>query len=83
MRHHNSEWQELPTLYLSEDSNYAYFEARTTGLSTFAISGEKSTETPGVPWIIVLFAMIAAIAIVILALFKTGILYFGTKPPEK
>ena len=83
MRHHNGEWQELSTTYISEDSTYAYFEAETTGLSTFAITGEKSAETPGVPWIIVIIAMIAAIALIIAALFKTGNLYFGNKPPKK
>lgn len=71
-------WVALPTVKLSEDATYVYFEAESPGLSVFAITGQKVTTTtlvttttiPGgvtVPdfWSIV---KIAAIFIIILAL---------------
>jgi len=38
-------WTKLPTSKISDDSNYNYYQANSTGLSVFAIAGEKSTGT--------------------------------------
>jgi len=48
-RYVGGKWTKLPTSYLSEDSEFVYFEATTPGFSYFAISGEKikpSSPTP-------------------------------------
>ena len=81
MRSYNDEWQELTTTYLSKDSTYAYFEAETTGLSTFAITGEKSLESPRMPWIIVIIGIISAIAILFIVFFKKGYFHSDKKNP--
>lgn len=44
-RYHNDAWEKLSTKKTSEDNNYIYYEAETTGFSTFAITGEVKTET--------------------------------------
>lgn len=49
-RYSDGQWTKLPTVKLSEDSTYIYFEATSPGLSAFAISGElmptaKATTT--------------------------------------
>jgi len=40
-RYHKNKWDKLPTQKVSEDSDYIYYEAKTTGFSTFAITGEE------------------------------------------
>jgi PGF-pre-PGF domain-containing protein len=42
-------WTSLPTTYLSEDDNYAYFSAVSPGLSVFGISGLPTTTTTAPP----------------------------------
>ena len=80
MRYHNDEWQELATTYLNQDAVYSYFETESTGLSTFAITGEKSATPPsGVPWMLVIIAMFSVIIVVAVALLKTGVLTRKTK----
>jgi PGF-pre-PGF domain-containing protein len=37
----NGKWNRLPTVKVSEDSEKLFFEARTTGFSPFAISGDR------------------------------------------
>ena len=80
LRYHNDEWQELSSTKTSEDSSYAYFEATTTGLSIFAITGDEIQETTepkgGFPWIFVIIGIIAAIGIAVVILIKTGYIYF-------
>ncbi|EMR74366.1 hypothetical protein MBGDN05_00152 [Thermoplasmatales archaeon SCGC AB-539-N05] len=69
MRYHNNEWQELTTTLTNEDTAYVYYEAETTGLSTFAIVGsEVVTALPLFIYIIILAVVIAAIVII-------GVLY--------
>ena len=36
-----SNWEKLATAYLNEDKDYIYYEAVSSGFSTFAITGEK------------------------------------------
>jgi PGF-pre-PGF domain-containing protein len=40
-RYHDGEWQELPTGRVSDDGEYLYFAAETTGFSIFSIVGDK------------------------------------------
>ena len=78
MKYHNDEWQKLSTTVISEDAVYVYFESETTGFSTFAIAvseGKEPTEeleTPGLPLPITIGAIIAAIIIIIVILYKKG-----------
>ena len=80
LRYHNSEWETLTTTMISEDTSFAYFEATTPGLSTFAITGELIEESPeptgGIPWIFIIIGIIAAAVVAFIALLKTGYLYF-------
>jgi len=50
-RYVNGEWTKLPTVKLSEDSTYIYFESTSPGLSVFAITGQQlattTTQPPG------------------------------------
>lgn len=52
-RYGDGAWSELPTTKLSEDDDYVYYEAETTGLSYFAISERETaattTTTTGLP----------------------------------
>jgi PGF-pre-PGF domain-containing protein len=43
------EWASLPTTFLSEDDNYAYFSSVSPGLSVFGISGLPTTTTTAPP----------------------------------
>lgn len=80
LRYHNGEWQQLSTTKVSEDSSFAYFEAETPGLSTFAITGQQakapSEPTAGFPWIYVIIGIIVAIGVAFVVLVKTGYIYF-------
>ena len=81
LRYHNNEWQRLSTTMTSEDSSFAYFEATTTGLSTFAITGEQVVDEPseptgGFPWLFIILGIIAAIVVAFAVLVKTGYIYF-------
>jgi len=49
LRFSNNTWNKLTTTKVSEDANYAYFEAETPGFSYFAISGEKIVLAPPAP----------------------------------
>ncbi|MBI5698502.1 MAG: PGF-pre-PGF domain-containing protein [Thaumarchaeota archaeon] len=40
-RYADNKWNKLSTSKVSEDTTYIYYEAESTGLSTFAITGEK------------------------------------------
>ena len=80
-RYAGGAWEKLPTAKVSEDSTYAYYEAESTKLSTFAIAGQKIA---GVPvggfqletWHIVLIVVVVLIAIV-LVLAKLGYVDLG------
>ena len=82
LRYHNDEWQTLTTSMTSEEDSFAYFEATTTGMSTFAIAGDQVEEddtpepTGGLPWLYIILAIIAIIIIAFVILVKTGYIYF-------
>jgi PGF-pre-PGF domain-containing protein len=40
-RYVGREWNALPTSKIGEDADFVYFEAKTPGFSTFAVTGEK------------------------------------------
>ncbi len=44
-RYADGQWTKMPTTKLSEDNDYIYFEAETTGLSVFAVAGQSITTT--------------------------------------
>jgi PGF-pre-PGF domain-containing protein len=41
LRFHESEWKALPTSFMREDADFAYYQAHSPSLSLFAIVGEK------------------------------------------
>ncbi len=81
MRYHNSTWMNLTTTIIDEDDEFVYYEAKTEGLSTFAIVGEGIIKTdqgpdlPDIPWIVILGVIIVATIILIIVLFKAGYIY--------
>jgi len=88
MRYHSNAWQMLTTNYLSEDNTYVYYEAITSGMSTFAIVGGEITEISGpddeeseegLPWFIIIGTVIAGMVLLLVFLFKAGYLYFEPK----
>lgn len=90
LRFKDGQWEELDTTKTNEDSTYVYFEATTSGLSTFAVAGEEieeepETVTPGIDYLLIVGAVVAIIILVILILFKTGFLYIEkeTKKSKK
>ena len=48
-RYVNGQWIKLPTVKLSEDSTYIYFESTSPGLSVFAITGQHLVTTTTIP----------------------------------
>jgi len=90
LRYYSNQWQKLTTTFKSEDEEYVYYEAETTGLSTFAIVGSTLTTKPStsvptqqIPWILIVIVTIVSIIAVIVLLFKTGFLYLERKEPPK
>jgi len=79
----NDEWTELNTSYIYDDNEYAYFEAKTTGFSYFAVIGKKEIipeiiekipeiqEPKQILWINRLYHLIPAIILVSLILVST------------
>ncbi|HJH28804.1 MAG TPA: PGF-pre-PGF domain-containing protein [Methanosarcinaceae archaeon] len=43
-RYTSGAWQSLPTTKTSEDKTYVYFESKTPGFSSFAITGQSSSD---------------------------------------
>jgi len=91
VRYHNGTWQNLTTTIIDEDENYVYYEAVTSGTSTFAVVGgkmvdvgEEEPEEPGtMPWYLIIIGVIVAILLVIVFLFKSGFLYFEEASSKK
>ncbi len=85
-RYSDAAWENLTTTKVSSDANYVHYEAESTGLSVFAIGGEKlpSTTTTtlpaGLPFEIGALEIIAIIIVValiiIFVLYKKGIINF-------
>lgn len=92
MRYHNGQWSQLPTTYLEgqDDGTYAYFEAITTGTSTFAIVGSEVIEIEEepepeseMPWFIIIGVVVMIIFILIGFMFKAGFLYIERQDEEE
>ena len=89
MRYHDGAWEELTTEYLEEDITYAYYKATSTGTSTFAIVGGELVGSPetepeeGLPWFIIIGAVVAGMILLIVFFFKAGYLYFESKDKSK
>ena len=91
VRYHNGTWQNLTTTIIDEDETYVYYEAVTSGTSTFAVVGgkmvdvgEEEPEEPGtMPWYLIIIGVIVAILLVIVFLFKSGFLYFEETSSKK
>ena len=84
-RYANNTWEKLTTTKLSSDANYIYYEAESTGLSVFAIGGEKlptttTTLPAGLPFelgTLEIIAIIIVIALIIVfVLYKKRIIVF-------
>ncbi|MGA2238595.1 MAG: PGF-pre-PGF domain-containing protein [Candidatus Bathyarchaeia archaeon] len=62
----NGEWRELQTSLQRTDETYAYYEAVSPGLSTFAIAGQSTSffQIPGVGPIASSYVMILALIVV-------------------
>jgi len=82
LRYHNKSWVKLDTNFTRKIDNKTLFQCSTPGFSTFAVVGSKivkkedTLEKPEeIPWIIIIGFVIAAIAILILILFKAGYIY--------
>jgi len=82
LRYHNKSWVKLYTNFIKKIDDKILFQCSTTGFSTFAVVGSKivkkedTLERPEeIPWIIIIGFVIAAIAILILILFKAGYIY--------
>ena len=88
LRYYNNKWQNITTIKIREDEKYYYYEAETTGLSTFAVVGNKVVESPEkyeepeIPWMVIIGFIISAIAILIFILFKAKLIYIGEVPEE-
>jgi len=95
MRYHDVEWQNLTTIYLSEDDTYIYYEAETPGLSTFAVVGSELIESsasyveeaPEVPWILNMGIIASSSTMLFVVLFKARYIYLdeedGIKDSKK
>jgi PGF-pre-PGF domain-containing protein len=95
LRYYLGQWIPLNTTITSENDTYVFYEAITTGTSTFVIIGSAeipasqppSDDQPGgLPVIWIVGAIIAIIILVIAFLFKSGFLYLekeSTKGKKK
>jgi PGF-pre-PGF domain-containing protein len=68
MRYHNNAWEQLDTTMLNEDITYVYYQATTTGMSTFAIAVSEPIVKPSGLQMPLLFIAIVIIVLAIIAL---------------
>jgi len=91
VRYHDTEWQNLTTTYLSEDDTYVYYEAKTPGLSTFAVVGNELIESsasyveeaPEVPWILNMGIIASSSTMLFVVLFKARYIYLDEEDGVK
>ena len=82
-RYYNNTWQKLNTTKINESDTHFFYEAKSPGLSTFAVIGSKVVESPKkyeepeIPWTIIIGFIISAIVILIFILFKAKLIYVG------
>lgn len=83
-RYHYGEWQNLSTNLLSQNETCIVFEAETPGCSTFAVVGSTLveipepyvTETPEIPWMVIIGVIASTTIILVTVLFKARYIYF-------
>ncbi|MBE3137916.1 MAG: PGF-pre-PGF domain-containing protein [Thermoplasmata archaeon] len=68
MRYHNNAWEQLDTTMLNEDATYVYYQATTTGMSTFAIAVSEPIVKPSESQMPLLFIAIIIIVLAVIAL---------------
>ncbi|MCX6665833.1 MAG: PGF-pre-PGF domain-containing protein [Euryarchaeota archaeon] len=74
-------WQELATTTVSENETFVFYQATTTGFSSFAIVGKPASP---LTWILLAIGIIILMIIIVIAvLFKTGRLYIENKNDEQ
>ncbi len=47
LNRYTTDWEKLPTMMITEDDKYVYYEAETHGFSLFAVTGEEMVCVPG------------------------------------
>ena len=91
-RYHNGKWQNLSNMNYDGNKTFSFYEAVSPGLSTFAVVGGKVIDNPkdeitkpkpGLPWIIIIGFIIAALVILVFVLFKSGYIYVEEKEIEE
>ena len=75
MRYHNNAWEQLDTTMLNEDATYVYYQATTTGMSTFAIAVSEPLVKPSglqmpLLFIAIIIIVLAVIALVVLLYYR-------------
>ena len=83
IRYHDSIWQNLTTVLVSENETYVYYTAESPGFSTFAVVGSKVveknesyvTEEISIPWSIIFAFIISLIIMLVIILFKARYIY--------
>ena len=91
VRYHDTEWQNLTTTYLGENDTYAYYEAETPGLSTFAVVGSELIESsasyveeaPEMPWILNIGIIASSSTMLFVILFKARYIYLDEEDDIK
>jgi len=89
-RYHDGEWQNLSTTLLSENETCISFEAETPGCSTFAVVGSTLveipepyvTDTPEIPWMVIIGVIASTTIILVTVLFKSRYIYFEEGPQK-
>jgi len=85
IRYHDGEWQNLSTKLLSENETQISFIAETEGCSTFAVVGSTLVEisepyvsdTPDVPWTIIIAVTSSTTILLGFILIKARYIYIG------
>jgi PGF-pre-PGF domain-containing protein len=80
IKYQNGGWIVQESSYISEDSEYSYYEASMSSFSNLAIVGskillEETTPVQQFNYIFIFIAVILIIILIVSILFKTGILY--------
>lgn len=91
IRYHDGEWQNLTTNLLSENETHIIFEAETPGCSTFAVVGSSLveipepyvTESPDIPWTIILGIISSTTILLGFILVKARYIYIGDDNKKK
>jgi PGF-pre-PGF domain-containing protein len=91
IRYHDGEWQDLTTIVVHENETYILLDAETPGCSTFAVVGSTLveipepyvTDTPKIPWMVIVGVIASITIILITVLFKARYIYFEESPSKE